>query len=94
MSTIEVTGAMIVLGVFIYILGSMSNPWTKPLEPKIEYWYYSYVYLNQWSDKYVIKSSVFVGSFIDLVQYLNAVQPNSVILLTVLISKADFEALK
>lgn len=94
MSTIEVTGAMIALGVFIYILGSMSNPWTKPLEPKIEYWYYSYVYLNQWSDKYVIKSSVFVGSFIDLVQYLNAVQPNSVILLTVLISKADFEALK
>ena len=94
MSTIEVTGAMIALGVFIYILGSMSNPWTKPLEPKIEYWYYSYVYLNQWSDKYVIKSSVFVGSFNDLVQYLNAVQPNSVILLTVLISKADFEALK
>jgi len=94
MSTIEVTGAMIALGVFIYILGSMSNPWTKPLEPKIEYWYYSYVYLNQWSDKYVIKSSVFVGSFIDLVQYLNAIQPNSVILFTVLISKADFEALK
>lgn len=94
MPTIEVTGAMIALGVFIYILGSMSNPWTKPLEPKIEYWYYSYVYLNQWSDKYVIKSSTFVGSFIDLVQYLNAVQPNSVILLTVLISKADFEALK
>lgn len=94
MSTIEVTGAMIALGVFIYILGSMSNPWTKPLEPEIEYRYYSYTYLNQWSDKYVIKSSVFVGSFEDLVQYLNVVQPNSIILFTVLISKADFEALK
>lgn len=94
MSTIEVTGALIALCIFIYILGSMSNPWTKPLEPKIEYWYYSYMYLNQWSDKYVIKSSVFVGSFIDLVQYLNAIQPNSSILYKVAITKADFEALK
>lgn len=94
MSTIEVTGTLIALCILIYSLGSMSNPWSKPLEPEIEYWYYTYTYLNQWSDKYVIKSSVFVGSFIDLVQYLNAVQPNSVILFTVLISKAEFEALK
>lgn len=92
MSTVEII--IVFLGTFslVYILGSMSNPWSKPLEPEIEYRYYTY--LNQWSDKYVIKSSVFVGSFEDLVQYLNAVQPNSVILFTVLISKADFEALK
>lgn len=94
MSTIEII--VVFLGTFslVYILGSMSNPWTKPLEPKIEYWYYSYTYLNQWSDKYVMKSSVFVGSFIDLVQYLNVVQPNSSIFYTVAITKADFEALK
>lgn len=94
MSTVEII--VVFLGTFslVYILGSMSNPWTKPLEPIIEYRYYSYSYLNQWSDKYVIKSSVFVGSFEDLVQYLNVVQPNSVILFTVLISKAEFEALK
>ena len=94
MSTIEVTGALIALCILIYSLGSMSNPWSKPLEPKIEYWYYSYTYLNQWSDKYVMKSSVFVGSFIDLVQYLNVVQPNSSILFKVAITKAEFEALK
>ena len=94
MSTIEVTGALIALCVLIYILGSMSNPWSKPLEPEIEYWYYSYTYLNQRSDKYVIKSSVSVGSFIDLVQYLNAIQPNSSILFKVAITKAEFEALK
>lgn len=94
MSTVEII--IVFLGTFslVYILGSMSNPRTKPLEPEIEYWYYSYTYLNQWSDKYVIKSSVFVGSFIDLVQYLNAVQPNSSIFYRVAITKADFEALK
>ena len=94
MSTIEVTGALIALCILIYSLGSMSNPWSKPLEPEIEYWYYSYTYLNQRSDKYVIKSSVSVGSFIDLVQYLNAIQPNSSILFKVAITKAEFEALK
>ena len=94
MPTIEII--VVFLGTFslVYILGSMSNPWTKPLEPKIEYWYYSYTYLNQWSDKYVMKSSVFVGSFIDLVQYLNAVQPNYSIFYRVAITKAEFEALK
>lgn len=94
MSTIEVTGALIALCILIYSLGSMSNPWSKPLEPEIEYWYYSYTYLNQWSDKYVMKSSVFVGSFTDLVQYLNATNPNSSILYTIAITKAEFEALK
>ena len=86
---IEILGTLLMVCAVVYL-----NIGNTEVKPKIEYWYYSYTYLNQWSDKYVMKSSVFVGNFIDLVQYLNAVQPNSSIFYRVAITKAEFEALK
>lgn len=90
----EIIGATLVVLVVIYTLVSMFNPWTKPLEPRIEYWYYTYTYLDKWSDKHKLHSSTFTGSFDDLVRLTKAVDESCVILCAQSITKLQFEALK
>lgn len=90
MSTIEVTGAMIALCVFIYILGSVSNPWTKPLEPEIEYWHYTYTFIPVGTHRRVYISSVYVGDYVELILFIKSISSTAAITYANRISKADF----
>jgi len=87
---IEILGTLLMVCAVVYALYLLFNIGNTEVEPRIEYWHYTYTFIPVGTHRRVYISSVYVGDYVELILFIKSISSTAAITYANRISKADF----